>query len=171
MSIGENKGKVIGDFGDVVNVPYVPSTESIMAYLATGYFHVHGASFVLPKYANPVTLTSAAASWATTGTITVVIPINTVTKPFDLHWISINATSADLFGIIDIFASTNGVDFTLIGAVDVYRGSVQARDYPMPVQIPQQPANTGIYCRFSDSTASARTCAVKFYGHVYGTTL
>ena len=68
MSIGENKGKVIGDFGDFVKVPYVPSTESIMAHLTTGYFHVHGASFVLPKYANPVTLTSAAAAWATTGT-------------------------------------------------------------------------------------------------------
>lgn len=168
--IGSNKSNEIGLLQDYVNVPFVAGDNSILAHLNTAYYHVHGASFIYPKYAAPVTLTSAAASWATTGTIAEVIPANAITKAFDLHWISTMDTSADLFGIIDIFAGAPGAE-VLIGAVDVYRSSAQGRDYPMPVQIPQQAANTRISCRFSDSTTSARTVSVKFYGHVYGTSL
>lgn len=60
----ENK---IGALTDFVRVPYTPNIESIIAYLHTGYNHVHGASFVYPKYAAPVELTSNADAWNTTG--------------------------------------------------------------------------------------------------------
>lgn len=168
--INSNKSNEIGLMQDYVNVPFVSGVNSILAHLNTSYYHVHGASFIYPKYANPVTLTSAAASWATTGAIVEVIPANAITKAFDIHWCSTVETSADLFGIIDIFSGAPGAE-VLIGAIDVYRGSAQGRDYPMPVQIPQQAANTRISCRFSDSTTSARTIGVKFYGHVYDTSL
>lgn len=59
----------------------------------------------------------------------------------------------------------------MIGSVDVWRTANFSRESAMPVQIPQQPANTRISCKLSTSTANADTCRVKFYGHVYGTTL
>lgn len=175
--IGNNKYKelldlvtVIGDKMSLVEVPYVPHRDEMMGFIRTGYYHVHGASFVLPKYASPVLLTSAAGAWATTGNIIEIIPANTVIKDFDLHWCSISEISADLFGIIDIYSGAVGQE-VLIGAVDVSRTVSQSRENAMPVQIPQQLANTRISCKFSDSTTSARTVRVKFYGHVYGTSL
>jgi hypothetical protein len=161
---------VVGMMGDFINVPYTPATESIMAYNTTGYYHIHGAAFLYPDKANPVTLTSSAGAWSETGNIIEVIPSNAIVKAFDLHWISIANISADLYGVIDIFAGASGSEVK-IGAVDVVRTSAQSRENAMPVQIPQQPANTRISCRFSDSTTSARTVLVKFYGHVYGTSL
>jgi len=161
---------VIGNKTDFVGVPYNFGDNSISALLLTGYYHVHGASFVYPDKAVPVTLTSAAGSWSEDGSITEVIPANTITKALDLHWCSISEISATLDGVIDIYAGGVGEE-TKIGAVDVVRTSTFSRENPVPVQIPQQPANTRISCKFTDSTTSSRTVRVKFYGHVYGTSL
>lgn len=162
--------EVVGAFDDFVNVPFTPDSESVIAYLQTGYYHVHGASFVYPKYAAPVTLTSNASAWNTTGALAEVIPANTITKAFDLHWCSVSAISAELDGIIDIYAGPANQE-VLIGSIDVVRTTIFSRENALPVQIPQQPANTRISCKFSDSTTQARTVRVKFYGHVYGTEL
>lgn len=167
--IGDN-GSVAGKFGEHVDVPYVPGTETLMAYAATGYYHIHGASFIYPDKADPVLLTSSAASWSETGNIIEIIPANAITKPFDLHWCSVWDISIALYGVIDIFAGP--VDnLVKIGAVDVGRTANFSRESAMPVQIPQQPANTRISCRFSDNTTSSRTCRAKFYGHVYSNSL
>jgi len=164
--------KYIGKFGDFINVPYVMSSvyNTIMAYLQTGYYHVHGASFIYPDKAVPVTLTSAVASWAETGNIIEVIPANAIIKNFDLHWCSVSDISANLDGVVDIYAGLAGAEVK-IGAIDVVRTVNQSRENAMPVQVPQQPANTRISCRFTDSTPSARTVRIKFYGHVYDTSL
>lgn len=160
-----------GAFEDFLSVPYDPSLDNtLMAYLRTGYYHAHGASFIHPDKANPVTLTSNAAAWNETGDIEEVIPAGTIIHAFDLPWCSVSNISAELYDVIDIFAGPGGSEVK-IGSVDVVRTSNFAREAAAPVQIPQQPANTRIGCRFSDSTSSARTVQVKFYGHVYGTSL
>lgn len=161
---------VLGDFSDSVDVPYEEGINTALAFLQTGYYHVHGASFIYPDKAVPVTLTSNAASWNETGTIVEIIPASTITKAFDLHWASISDISEICDGVIDIFSGASGSEVK-IGAVDVVRTSRFSRENPVPVQIPQQPANTRISCRFSDSTTSAVTVRVKFYGHVYSTSL
>ena len=161
-----NIGSKIGTVG----VPYVPHQSTVMEHLNTSYYHVHGASFIYPDKAVPVTLTSATASWAETGAIIEVIPANAIIKDFDLHWCSASDISASLYGIVDIFAGESGNEVK-IGSVDVTRTSNFSQEGNKPVQIPQQPANTRISCRFSDSTTSAQSCKVKFYGHVYGTSL
>jgi hypothetical protein len=160
----------VGQKGDYVHVPYTPDTDTIMAFLATGYYHVHGASFIYPDKAVPVTLASAIPSWDDTGNKVEVIPANVITKNFDLHWASLSDISAVLDGVIDIFAGLAGAEVQ-IGAVDVVRTANFSRENAVPVQIPQQPANTRISCRFTDSTASSRTVRIKFYGHTYSTTL
>jgi len=169
MAIGDNTG-VNGKFGDYVHVPYVPNGESLMAFATTGYYHVHGASFIYPDKADPVLLTNSAAAWSETGDVIEVIPANAITKDFDLHWCSVWDISAVLYGVVDIFAGPAEA-LVKIGAVDVGRTANFSRESAMPVQVSQQPANTRISCRFSDNTTSARTCRVKFYGHVYSTSL
>jgi len=169
MIIGNDKDNV-GIKGDHVDVPYVSGTETLMAYAATGYLHIHGASFIYPDKVDPILLTSSVAAWSITGDAIEVIPANAITKPFDLHWCSVWDISAVLYGVIDIFAGPAEA-LVKIGAIDVGRTANFSRESAMPVQIPQQEANTRISCRFSDNTTSARTLRVKFYGHVYSNTL
>jgi len=171
MSIDKSgKDSAIGGQNGFISVPYQFGQNTVLDHLNTSYYHVHGAAFLYPDKAVPVTLTSAVAAWDETGNITEVIPANGIVKDFDLHWCSISDISAVLDGVIDIFAGDAGSEVK-IGAVDVVRTANFARENAVPVQIPQQPANTRISCRFTDSTGSARTVRVKFYGHVYGTTL
>jgi hypothetical protein len=160
----------IGSQSDYVQVPFVPSTNTALAYLQTGYYHVHGASFIYPDKADPVTVQSSVASWSVTGTIVEIIPANTITKAFDLHWASVSDISNTLYGIIDVFSGAGGAEIK-IGSVDVSRTSNFAQEGQKPIQIPQQSANTRISCRFSDSTSSAQTIKIKLYGHVYSTSL
>jgi hypothetical protein len=162
---------IIGFFTDYVKVPFLLTDKtSIMAFLRTGYFHVHGASFLYPDKADPVSLSSSAASWSQSGAIVEIIPVNTITKNFDLHFVNVSDISADLYGVIDLFSGTAGNEVK-IGSVEVTRTSNFAQEGNRPLQIPQQLANTRISARFSDSTTSIRTCKIKLYGHVYSTSL
>lgn len=165
----DNINTNVGELEDLVTVPYEEGNP-VLAFLHTGYYHVHGAAFLYPDKAVPVTLNSAAAAWGETGAITEVIPANAITKDFDLHWASLSDISATLDGVVDIFAGESGSEVK-IGSVDVSRTSNFSREGAAPAQVPQQPANTRISCRFSDSTTSTRSVRVKFYGHVYSESL
>lgn len=165
-----NATQNIGAKNDFVTVPYSFGDNSVMAFLTTGYYHIHGASFVYPDKANPVTLTAEAAAWGEGGSIIEVIPANAITKAFDLHWMKISAISATLYGIIDIYAGDIGSEVK-IGSVPLSRTSTFSSETFAPVQIPQQPANTRISCKFSSNTVNANTVLVKFTGHVYSGSL
>ena len=160
----------VGSYKDFVHVPYISGMNSVYAHLNTLYYHAHGASFVYPDKANPITLTSSAGVWTSTGAKVEVIPANVITKIFDLHWISVTDISAGLYGVVDIFSGAIGEEVK-IGAIDISRTSNFTQEGQKRIMVPQQPANTRISCGFSDSTSSAQTVGVKFNGHVYGTTL
>ena len=167
-SMKTGNGERLGAINEHVTVPYVPGENSIYAHLNTNYYHVHGASFLYPDKAAPVTLTSNAGAWSEAGAIITVIPANTIIKPFDLHFISATDISNTLDGVIDIFA---GPDLIKLTSIDVSRTSNFSREIQARIQVAQIPANWRIGCRFSDSTANAQTVKVKFQGHVYSTSL
>ena len=160
-----------GGLEDFVDVPYDPGTNTIMAHLNTNYYHVHGAAFIYPDKADPITVTSSAAAWSETGTIVEIIPADTITKAFDIHWCSIADISAVLYGMIDLYKDTGGVWEKIGPCCDVVRNSNFTRENWARVQIPQQEANTKIGARFSDSTSSQQTVKIKLIGHVYSTSL
>jgi len=162
---------IIGTLSDLIAVPFVFGADTIMAHLNTNYYHVHGATFIYPLYAAPVTLTSVAAAWGEPATPTEIMPINTITKDFDLHWASISDISAVLDGIIDLYGD-NGSGWVFIGPLcDVVRTSNFSREDQIRVQVPQLPANLRLGCKFRDSTTSIRTVRIKIYGHVYSDSL
>jgi len=158
---------VIGQKKDIVSVPYVEAKSSIMAFLHTGYYHIHGTSFVYPNHAAGVTLTAGAGAWNLTGNITEVIPANALSvAPFDIHWINISNISANGTLQIDIYSGAPGAE-VLIGQTQATRTAVQSQEGSKRIQIPQQVVNTRISCRLSDGTAGALTCFVSFEGHYY----
>ena len=153
---------------DHIGVPYVQGDNSIYAHLNTNYYHVHGATFLRPDKAAPVTLTSAAGAWSEAGGIAQVIAANDIKKPFDLHFITVTEISNVLDGVIDIFA---GPDLIRITSIDVSRSTNFSREVQMRIQVPQLPANWRVGCRFTDSTANPQTVKVKLQGHVYSDSL
>ena len=160
-------GDVIGNKNDFVGVPYAPGDNSLAAHLSTAYYHVHGKAFVYPNHADDVTLTAGAGTWDLTGTITEVIPADTLTdSAFDLHFIDIADISADAIIQIDIYAGAPGSE-ELIGATRAVRTGGAVRNAPQRIQVPQQPSGTRIACRLSSSVAGATTCDVSFEGHYY----
>lgn len=162
---------IIGTVADIVSVPFVFGTNTILAHLNTNYYHIHGATFIYPLYADPVLLLSDAAEWGEPTSPTELMPINTITKDYDLHWASISDISAVLYGIIDLYGDDGG-GWSYIGPLcDVVRTSNFSREDQIRVQIPQLPANLRLGCKFRDNTTSQRSVRIKVYGHVYSNTL
>ncbi len=156
-----------GNLNDLVGIPFVDGTNSILAHLNTNYYHFHAQSFVYPNHADNVVLTSAAGAWNLGGSIVEVIPENALNiSNFDLHWINISDISATSQIQIDIYRGNVGEE-VLIGSTRSIRTAVQSRNAPQRIQIPQTLVNTRISCRLSDSTTGTVTCNVSFEGHFY----
>ena len=162
----EKTAEEIGQLMDLVSVPYVEG-QSIMGFLHTGYYHVHGTGFVYPNHADNVVLTAGAGAWDLTGAITEVIPADTLeVYDFDIHWLNISAISGNGQIQIDIYAGDSGSE-VLIGSTRSQRNAVQSQEGAQRIQIPQQVAGKRISCRLSDSTGGALTAAISFEGHYY----
>jgi hypothetical protein len=157
----------VGTMQDIIALPFNPGVNTILGYLQTGYYHIHGESFVYPKYADPVELVAASGAWNTTGNIVEIIPNTFATKPFDLHWVSIEDISNVSFGIIDFYAGEVGSE-VWIAAIDTARTSNFAREVYSPLMIPQQPAGTRISAKYSNSVSGDGNVKVKVLGHFYG---
>lgn len=160
----------IGTKQDFVGVPYNFGDNSILAFLTTGYYHVHGQSFCYPTTAVSVAVTSGAGAW-TAGAITQVVPAGALTvAAFDLHWINIIDHTADAEYYIEILAGGVGSE-VVIGATRSWRDSTffggQIANTTKRIQIPQQPSGTRISCRSYSSNAGAATVSISFEGHYY----
>lgn len=164
---------VIGNKTDNVVVPYSCGVSSVMSFLHTGYYHVHGASFLYPDKANPITLTSPAGEWGqgTDSDIIEILPASEITKDFDIHWCSLSSISAALYGVIDLYEYVDSAWVKIGPLTDVVRTSAFSREGDARVQVKQIAANTRLGAKFTDSTATAKTVELKIKGHVYSTSL
>ena len=169
MTIGNDaNGSIrLGSLNGIVTVPFQAGQNSILDFLVTSYYHVHGQGFVYPDHANNVVLTSSAAAWSETGGIVQVIPAGVLNLAnFDLHWINISAISANAEIQIDIFKGSPGSEIRLYAA-KTHRNAVQSMEGSKMIHIPQQLAGERISCRLTDSSAGPITCGVSFDGHYY----
>lgn len=161
----------IGNKTDFVTVPYSSGDNSILAFLRTGYHHVHGQSFAYPTTAGSVTLTAGAGAWGTGGSIIEIIPANTLNvSAFDLHWVNVINHSANGEYYLEIYKGLAASE-VLIGAVRSWRDSAflagTIANTQQPLQIPQQAVNERISGKLYSSGAGADTLDVSLYGHYY----
>jgi hypothetical protein len=156
----------VGTKNDWVAVPYVAGNPTLLAYIVTGYYHVHGEAFLFPIAANPVTVTSAAAAW-TLGAFAELIAAGATDRDFDLHWMQIGDISAVGNYELLIYKGLAGAEVQ-IGGICFSRTDNFSGEANQPVQVPQQVAGTRISVALRDSTTSARSCIAKTIGHYYG---
>ncbi len=157
----------LGELSDYVNVPYEFGENTVMSFLTTGYYHVHGTPLVYPDHANAITLTAGAGAWNLTGSIIEIIPAATLTlSAFDIHFADISSISENAEIQIDLYKGGAGSE-ELISSVTAERSTVTSPGNPIRIQIPQQSPGTRISARLSSSVAGATTCKIKLHGHYY----
>ena len=123
-----------------------------------------GEQLVYPTGAAGVTVTTDADAWVLGG-FTEIVPINTITKDFDIHFVNIEGISAAgtyelLFYAAEVFLSCER--FTVVGtpANRIY--------IPRNIITPLTVANSQIQAKvMSDNAASEDTCTLSVAYHVY----
>ena len=129
--------------------------------------HIHGVQFVYPNLATAVSIasTTGIGSW-TPGGNTEVVPINTITSPYDIHFISIATISANANCQLDLYQGADGAG-TKICSVTFTRNDNFQRSFPLPVITPLMAANRRVYANLADSADDGITVTFKVWYHTY----
>lgn len=124
--------------------------------------HLHSIPFNYPTLADGVTVTGHANVW-TLGEFIEIIPINTITDDFDIHWISISNISANDTFELYLYNATTLIEmcpeFSRVTGV----GTIVAFASLMPMQ----PANSQIQAKLASKAGGSKTIDVKLNGHPY----
>jgi hypothetical protein len=125
--------------------------------------HFHGAAKVFPTLAAGETVTGAAGAW-TLGAFAEIVPVDTITEDFDIHYINIEDASADDIYELVLYAAT-----TEIGRIRfVVDTGVGGGGFPgLPFQCAIQPKNTQIQAKVASSGGGADTVDISIHYHEY----
>lgn len=134
--------------------------DSIRALIHILDEHIHKSSKMYPTLANGEPVVSGAA-WVL-GVFKEIIPINTITDPFDVHYVSIeNLTANDTYELV----LYDGADAE-IGRCRFVKNAVQDGTVNVPIQTPIQPANTQIKAKLATSSGGD-TATISLFYHTY----
>jgi hypothetical protein len=137
---------------------------TIMNYQNMGYQHIHSQARVYPTLADSVTVTAGSGGAWDVGTITEIIPANTITSAFDLHWAIIdNISAVDDYELILYSGPSN----TEIARIVFVRDSFFAQQGNQPIQVPVQLPNSKISAALACGDGDGATCGLKLYYHTY----
>ena len=142
-------------------VTAVPFEDSIFGNLNALYNHIHSPGLCYPTLADGKTVNGGAGAWQL-GTITELIPAGTISVWFDIHFIMVEAASAnDVYELV-LYAN----DVTEIGRVRTVKQSTPSGANNVPVQIPPQAPDTKISLALASKTGGDNVTVSVFY-HTY----
>jgi len=158
-----NMSDVIGNKTDTVNGNSIMGySKSIDGTTERSDEHNHKEAKCYPSLADGVLITGGVAAW-TLGNAVVLVPINTITMPFDIHYLEVEVASAnDIYEIV--LYSDAGT--TEIGRVRTSKQSNQTGATSARFQCPVQPANTGIWAKLASKSGGNNLTLSIFY-HEY----
>jgi len=120
----------------------------------------HSIQQVYPELADPITVTANATAW-TLGNYAEIIPADTITSKFHLHYAEISNISANDIYELRLYSGT-----TLIASVTFTKSASGAPDDVIPFSSPHIPANGQVQAKLACKSASANTADVKLFYHV-----
>ena len=144
----------------------VGTDTSVMGHLRANYNHVHDSAKCYPVLADPVTIAASSNAWTDYGDYVEIIPVDTITSSFDIHWVHTGEISATGNYVLELASGLAASEVT-IGQIAFSRDSNQVQTASQPIQIPPQPTNTRISARLSSGNAQANTADIKVYYHNY----
>lgn len=128
--------------------------------------HLHSKGEIYPRLADPILITAPAVAWAVDALPTEIIPADTVTDPFDLHWGNVSDISANGWYQILVFSGEAGSEIE-IAAQSVTRSAAQSQEGAVPLQDIIVPANTRISVKLASSNAGSNTARLSLSFHRY----
>jgi hypothetical protein len=129
--------------------------------------HIHSAPNAYPRGAGAVLVAKSAGEWAAVpDTKTEIIPANTITSPFDSHWISVNSITANGEYELYLYSGAAGEEVE-IGMVPITRTAVQAQEGSVFNMSEIQAPNTRISAALRGSPAGAESLNIKIGYHTY----
>ena len=126
--------------------------------------HVHSTSHVYPTLAAGVTVTGGAGAWGL-GAYAEIVPVNTITERFDIHWMAIEGASAEDVYEIVLYAGTTEIGRARF-AVTITAGLHPVMS-PIVFQTPIVAANSQIQAKVASSGGGADTVTVSIHYHTY----
>ena len=127
--------------------------------------HAHKEQMVYPMLANPITLTKAAGAWAAFPAPTEIVPVNTITDDFDIHFVTISNISANGSYDLELYMGAALAE-VFIGAVTFVR-TANKDQAALKEQTVIVPANSRISAALSSSNAAQDTADIKIEYHKY----
>jgi len=146
--------------------------NSVYSYLYIINKHFHSIGMVYPLLADPVTLQKQSGIWAAFNTTTTeIIPANTVTVPFDLHFANVTNLSATGNYLIAFYYGAIGAE-VLCGYSVATRTAVGGTEGSCPIISGLAtgkpiPANSRISAALSSGNNAQDTLQIKVQYHGY----
>ena len=123
--------------------------------------HLHAKFLTYPALAAGVLLTKGAGAWsAYPANKTEIIPVNTITNPFMLPFVSVDTISANGEYMVALYKGLAGAE-ELIAEVPAVRSAAASQEESIPTSTKKLPANTRISAALSSSNAAANTLNIK----------
>ena len=126
--------------------------------------HVHTPAKCYPTGAAGVTVTEDAATPWTLGAFAEVVPVSTITKVFDIHYLVMEAISAAGTYEIVLYAATTEIGRIRVTSLNVPASNTLAN---IPFQCELQPANTQIQAKVMSDNGSSENVTISVFYHEY----
>lgn len=126
--------------------------------------HIHSCQHVYPTLADGVSLTTAAGDWGL-GTITEIVPINTITNEFDIHEVHIEDvnTQDKTYELVLYYGADDTESGRTRFAATSNKGGVPA----VAMQTVLIPANSRIRAQLAIEDGGSKTAKVSLRYHEY----
>lgn len=139
--------------------------NTLMGRMYVQLKHIHPTIYTYPDLGDGVSVTGGDDAW-TLGTIVEIIPANTVTLPFDIHYINIEAVNkTDIYKIV-LYQGAEGAE-TYLGSGRVAKDAVVSRTIAKPTGTVLIPANTRISAALASSSGGEDEMTISLEYHTY----
>jgi hypothetical protein len=150
---------VIGNKSDTHSGTSLAATSNLLRD------HTHKPVKVYPTLADGVTVTGAAGAWGL-GNFAVIVPDNTITSPFDIHFINVAAFNAnDTFELV-LYSGADASEVE-IGRVRFTRITNVGAAPHIPFQTPINAANSQIKAKLASQAGTSNTATISIMYHTY----
>ena len=126
--------------------------------------HIHALSMVYPSLAGGVTITGGVAAWQE-GAFAEIIPVDTITEDFDIHFIVVEDVSLDDIYELSLYAATTEIGRIRLTATLTAGGRIIFP--PIPFQCRVQAKNAQIQAKLANELGGSETVKISLHYHEY----
>lgn len=162
---GENTTKNVNIKDVIGNKNDDEDGDSLYAEAYIAKKHMHAKMYIYPELAPYVVATSHTTAY-TYGDYVEIVPADTITLPFDVHYADVDNMDTTGEYVIEIAKGTVGNE-EKISCFSVNRSVNKTSSEGQPIQNPIMPANTRICARVAHSVGGGAQAGIKVAYHEY----